>query len=223
MFNQNGTDFPLVAGVYSTRQKALLALDADEEAIHSKLQAGLNNPVPPRMVDGPAPCQEFVLTEDAIDIRRFPIPQYSPKDGGRYVTLGILVSTDPETGVAAVSGCLYLALFADGAEVVTVDSLDTYGRLSPVQEAFIEAGAFQCGYCTPGLIVMVTKLLDENPDPDGETIKYYLSGNLCRCATYPEVLDAAKLASSKRVARASGQRDEGVERHQSVNMRISSR
>jgi aerobic carbon-monoxide dehydrogenase small subunit len=98
----------------------------------------------------------------------------------------------------AVSGCLYLASFLDGAELVTVESLDRDGDLSPVQEAFIEAGAFQCGYCTPGFILMTTKLLDEHPDPDDETIKHYLSGNLCRCAAYPEVLDAVKLASRKR-------------------------
>ena len=99
-----------------------------------------------------------------------------------------------------VSGCLYLAVLVDGASVTTVESLDTHGKLSPVQEAFIEASAFQCGYCTPGFIMMVTKLLDEHPDPDDETIKHYLSGNLCRCATYPEVLDAVKLAARKRRA-----------------------
>ena len=86
----------------------------------------------------------------------------------------------------AVSGCLYLAQFVDGAEVTTVESLDTRDKLSPVQEAFIEASAFQCGYCTPGFIMMVTQLLDEHPDPNDDQIKHYLSGNLCRCATYPE-------------------------------------
>jgi aerobic-type carbon monoxide dehydrogenase small subunit (CoxS/CutS family) len=84
--------------------------------------------------------------------------------------------------------------------VTTVESLDTHGKLSLVQEAFIEASAFQCGYCTPGFIMMVTKLLDEHPDPDDEMVKHYLSGNLCRCATYPEVLDAVKLAARKRRA-----------------------
>jgi carbon-monoxide dehydrogenase small subunit len=98
------------------------------------------------------------------------------------------------------SGCLYLAVLVDGASVTTVESLDTHGKLSPVQEAFIEASAFQCGYCTPGFIMMVTKLLDEHPDPDDETVKHYLSGNLCRCATYPEVIDAVKLAARKRRA-----------------------
>jgi carbon-monoxide dehydrogenase small subunit len=103
----------------------------------------------------------------------------------------------------AVSGCLYLALFADGAEVMTIESLDGTGKLSPVQEAFIEANAFQCGYCTPGFILMVTQLLDEHPDPSEDQIKHYLTGNLCRCATYPEVMDAVKLAAKKRTAGAS--------------------
>ena len=102
----------------------------------------------------------------------------------------------------AVSGCLYLASFVDGAEVVTIESLDSGGKLSPVQEAFIETAAFQCGYCTPGFILMVTQLLDEHPDPDDEQIKHYLSGNLCRCATYPEVIQAVKLAARKRQARS---------------------
>jgi carbon-monoxide dehydrogenase small subunit len=98
----------------------------------------------------------------------------------------------------AVSGCLYLAAFVDGAEVTTVESLDTPQKLSPVQEAFVETAAFQCGYCTPGFVLMVTQLLDEHPDPDESQIKHYLSGNLCRCATYPQVIEAAKLAARKR-------------------------
>jgi aerobic-type carbon monoxide dehydrogenase small subunit (CoxS/CutS family) len=72
-----------------------------------------------------------------------------------------------------------------------------------VQEAFIEASAFQCGYCTPGFILMVTQLLDEHPEPTDDQIKHYLTGNLCRCATYPEVIDAVKLAARKRKAQAT--------------------
>jgi carbon-monoxide dehydrogenase small subunit len=101
---------------------------------------------------------------------------------------------------AAVSGCLYLAAFADGAEVVTVEHLDANGQLDPVQEAFIEQGAFQCGFCTPGFILMTTQLLDRHPDPDDEQIKHYLSGNLCRCAAYPEIIQAVKSAAKKRQA-----------------------
>ncbi len=102
---------------------------------------------------------------------------------------------------APVSGCLYLAAFADGADIVTIEHLDADGRLDPVQEAFIEAGAFQCGFCTPGFVLMVKQLLDAHPDPDDDQIRHYLSGNLCRCATYPEIMAAVKLAARKRESR----------------------
>ena len=95
----------------------------------------------------------------------------------------------------AVSGCLYLAAFIDGAEVQTVEALADGDTLSPVQEAFIEAGAFQCGYCTPGFLLMTTQLLDAHPDPDDDQIRHYLSGNLCRCAAYPEIVHAVKMAA----------------------------
>ena len=101
----------------------------------------------------------------------------------------------------AVSGCLYLAAFADGAEVVTVEHVASGDALSPEQEAFIECGAFQCGYCTPGFILMTTQLLDEHPDPTDNDIRHYLSGNLCRCAAYPEIIEAVKLAGRKRTRR----------------------
>jgi aerobic carbon-monoxide dehydrogenase small subunit len=98
----------------------------------------------------------------------------------------------------AVSGCLFLAAFADGANVVTVEHLGSREQLSDVQEAFIEAGAFQCGFCTPGFVLMTHELLDENLDPDDEAIRHYLSGNLCRCGAYPEVVEAVKIAARKR-------------------------
>jgi carbon-monoxide dehydrogenase small subunit len=98
----------------------------------------------------------------------------------------------------AVSSCLYLAAFADGAEIVTVEHLASGGRLDPVQEAFIEAGAFQCGFCTPGFVLMTKQLLDRHPDPGDDQIRHYLSGNLCRCGTYPEIIAAVKLAARKR-------------------------
>ena len=98
----------------------------------------------------------------------------------------------------AVSGCLYLAAFADGGEIVTVEHLTADGKLDPVQEAFIEAGAFQCGFCTPGFVLMTKQLLDEHPDPSDDQIGHYLSGNLCRCGTYPEIIAAVKLAAGKR-------------------------
>ena len=100
----------------------------------------------------------------------------------------------------AVSGCLYLAAFADGAEVTTIESLDANGELDPIQEAFIEHGAFQCGFCTPGFILMTKQLLERNPNPDEDQIKHWLSGNLCRCAAYPEIVQAVKGAAKKRQA-----------------------
>ncbi len=98
----------------------------------------------------------------------------------------------------AVSGCLYLAWFLDGKTVETVESLETAQGLDPVQQAFIEAGAFQCGFCTPGFILMVRQLLDSVPDPSDEDIRHYLAGNLCRCSAYPEILDAVKIAAKRR-------------------------
>ena len=100
----------------------------------------------------------------------------------------------------AVSGCLYLASFVDGADVATIEGVDALDRLTPVQEAFIDAGAFQCGYCTSGFILMATQLLDEHPEPTDQQIAHYLSGNLCRCAAYPEIIAAVKLAAHKRKA-----------------------
>ena len=97
----------------------------------------------------------------------------------------------------AVPGCLTLAVLIDKKEIVTVEGGQT---LDPVQEAFIEAGAFQCGFCTPGFVLMTRQLLDENPDPGEDQIRHYLSGNLCRCAAYPEIIEAVKLAARKRKA-----------------------
>jgi carbon-monoxide dehydrogenase small subunit len=95
----------------------------------------------------------------------------------------------------AVSGCLYLGTFAQDRVVETIEG---GSELDAVQQAFIESGAFQCGFCTPGFILMTRQLLEEQPDPDDEAIKHYLSGNLCRCAAYPEIIEAVKLAARKR-------------------------
>ena len=96
-----------------------------------------------------------------------------------------------------LSGCLTLALRLDGTTVETVEALDAGGMLSPVQDAFIEQGAFQCGFCTPGFVMMVTQLLAEKPAPSDDEIRAYLSGNLCRCATYPEIIKAVRAAAEK--------------------------
>ena len=96
-----------------------------------------------------------------------------------------------------VSGCLTLAVSLDGCDVVTIEGLDAHGHLDPVQQAFIECGAFQCGFCTPGFILMSKELLAHNPNPSDAEIRNYLSGNLCRCAAYPEIIQAVRVAAQR--------------------------
>jgi len=93
-----------------------------------------------------------------------------------------------------VCSCLVPAVQADGRELRTVESLAEDGLLHPVQEAFLEAGAVQCGFCTPGLVVAVADLLAREPHPDDDTIREALAGNLCRCTGYQKILDAVHLA-----------------------------
>ncbi len=88
-------------------------------------------------------------------------------------------------------------MHADGAEVATIEGVATDGQLDPVQQAFIDAGAFQCGFCTPGFILMARQLLDENPNPNDHEIRHYLAGNLCRCGAYPEIIKAVQLAAER--------------------------
>jgi len=95
----------------------------------------------------------------------------------------------------AVSGCLYLAAFVDGSTVVTAEGLAQAGVLHPVQQAFVSKGAFQCGFCTPGFIMMTKELLERHPRPTDDQIRHYLSGNLCRCASYPDIIEAVKMAA----------------------------
>jgi carbon-monoxide dehydrogenase small subunit len=95
----------------------------------------------------------------------------------------------------AVSACLYLAAFADGAEVTTIERTQVGAALDAVQQAFAQCGAFQCGFCTPGFVLMSRQLLEQHRDPSEDEIRHYLSGNLCRCAAYPEIVRAVQLAA----------------------------
>jgi carbon-monoxide dehydrogenase small subunit len=94
-----------------------------------------------------------------------------------------------------VCACLVLAAQADGHDVVTVEGLAEDSRLHRVQEAFVETGAVQCGFCTPGLVVATADLLAHNPDPSEYEIREALSGNLCRCTGYAKIFDAVRLAA----------------------------
>jgi aerobic-type carbon monoxide dehydrogenase small subunit (CoxS/CutS family) len=92
----------------------------------------------------------------------------------------------------AISSCLMLAIQAEGHEVTTIEGLAQDGQLHPVQQAYLEHAAFQCAYCTPGFILSTVSLLNEKSDPDDETIRAYLGGNLCRCGSYKNILEAVR-------------------------------
>ena len=94
-----------------------------------------------------------------------------------------------------VNSCLMLAAQAEGKEILTIEGLARQGELDPLQKAFIEAGAVQCGYCTPGMILSAKALLNENPHPTVEEIKEAISGNLCRCTGYVQIIEAIQKAS----------------------------
>jgi carbon-monoxide dehydrogenase small subunit len=93
--------------------------------------------------------------------------------------------------------CMMFAVQADGHEVLTVEALGTMDGLHPLQEAFREAHAVQCGFCTPGFLMTLVPFLEQNPDPTEEEIREAISGNLCRCTGYQHIVDAVKLAAEK--------------------------
>ena len=96
-----------------------------------------------------------------------------------------------------VCACLVLAGQADGHDVVTVEGLGAGGDLHPVQQAFVDAGAVQCGFCTPGLVVATAALLQQTPNPSEDEIREALSGNLCRCTGYMKIFDAVRTAAAR--------------------------
>ena len=98
---------------------------------------------------------------------------------------------------AAVNACLLLANRMEGAEIITIEGVLKGGRLDPIQKAFVEEDAAQCGFCTPGFILRVKSLLRENPNPSEEEIKLALAGNLCRCTGYIDIIAAVKNAALK--------------------------
>jgi carbon-monoxide dehydrogenase small subunit len=96
-----------------------------------------------------------------------------------------------------VKSCLHFAVQADGREITTIEGLAKDGQLNPVQEAFVNNYAFQCGYCTPGMVITSHALLQRNPNPSEEEIRKALAGNLCMCTGYVQIVDAVKEAAEK--------------------------
>lgn len=109
-----------------------------------------------------------------------------------------------------VNSCLVFAAELDGADIVTIEGLKIGPEYHPIQRAFIQDGGAQCGYCTPGMLMMAKALLDENPDPSDEEIRFALSGNLCRCTGYAKIIqavrDAARELRRRREAAAEDRR-----------------
>lgn len=95
----------------------------------------------------------------------------------------------------ALDSCIFLGVQADGADVVTVEGLERNGLLHPVQEAFTDNGAIQCGFCIPGMVVTAANYLEENPDPSEEEVRHVFVGNLCRCTGYKKPIEAVLVAA----------------------------
>jgi aerobic-type carbon monoxide dehydrogenase small subunit (CoxS/CutS family) len=102
-----------------------------------------------------------------------------------------------------VCSCLLLAAEVEGKKITTIEGLAADGRLAPIQEAFVAADALQCGFCTSGMVMSCKALLDSNPKPSRDEIRHAVSGNLCRCGTYPHVIDAVERAAGIRTAEAA--------------------
>ncbi len=114
---------------------------------------------------------------------------------GECGTCTVLVDGEP------VLSCLALPIAIEGRQIMTVEGMAEGGQLHPLQQAFAELGAAQCGYCTPGILLTAQALLDETPTPTRDEIKEALAGNLCRCTGYTKILDAVELASMRMGAR----------------------
>jgi aerobic-type carbon monoxide dehydrogenase small subunit (CoxS/CutS family) len=98
-----------------------------------------------------------------------------------------------------INSCIFPALEVEGKRVTTIEGIaDAKGGLHPIQKAFIEQGAIQCGFCTPGMVLSAKALLDENPRPNGEEIRNGIAGNLCRCTGYLQIVQAIKVASNQK-------------------------
>lgn len=126
-----------------------------------------------------------------LDLLRDELGLVGTKEGcGEGECGACTVIMDGET----VNSCMVMAFQADGSEITTIEGLEKDGKLHPVQKAYVEVGAVQCGFCIPGMVLSTKALLDKNEDPDEEEIREGLSGNLCRCTGYSKMLEATNIA-----------------------------
>ena len=127
-----------------------------------------------------------------IDCLRYDLGLTGTKEG---CSVGVCGACSVLLDGQLVSACLTLAVLADGKEITTVEGLAHDGQLHPVQQAFIDFGGFQCGICTPGMVVAAKALLDTNPNPSDEEIKDWMMGNLCRCTGYYKIIESIRGAA----------------------------
>jgi carbon-monoxide dehydrogenase small subunit len=130
--------------------------------------------------------------EILLDMLRYRLGFTGPKEGCGNGNCG---SCTVVLNGVTVNSCLTFAVEADGGEVTTVEGVAVGGQLHPVQQAFIESAALQCGFCTPGFIISAKALLERNPNPTEEEIRLALSGNLCRCTGYDKIVRAVQTAA----------------------------
>ncbi len=138
-------------------------------------------------------------TETLLDVLREGLQFTGMKrgcDDGDCGTCTVLIDGEP------VRSCLTLALTVAGKEVMTIEGLSENGQLHPIQKAFMENGAVQCGFCTPAMVLVATALLNKNPHPTRHDVVYYMSGNLCRCGCYDEIVDAVLAVANGKVKEA---------------------
>jgi carbon-monoxide dehydrogenase small subunit len=137
--------------------------------------------------------------ETLLDALRYRLGFTGPKEGCGNGNCG---SCTVVLNGVTVDSCLAFAVEADGGEVTTVEGVAVNGRLHPVQQAFLENGALQCGFCTPGFILSAKALLERSPNPTEQEIRLALSGNLCRCTGYDKIVRAV-LAASQALAKVA--------------------
>lgn len=129
-----------------------------------------------------------------IDCLRYDLGLTGTKEG---CSVGVCGACTVLIDGEMVSACLALAVFTDGQEITTVEGLAQDGKLHPVQQAFIDFGGFQCGICTPGMVMAAKALLDANPNPTEADIKDWMMGNLCRCTGYYKIIESIRGAATR--------------------------
>jgi carbon-monoxide dehydrogenase small subunit len=143
-------------------------------------------------VNGAVRSLDVSTTETLLDALRWDLDLTGSKEccaEGECGACTVLVSG------RAVNACLVLAAEADGLDITTIEGLGSGAELSPLQDAFLETGAIQCGFCIPGMVMAAQALLNENPTPTPADVREGLAGNLCRCAGYQRIVDAVLLAA----------------------------